>query len=178
MRQQGSVRWRAVVATLAFSLVAAGASAADTVLMSGNWGERACSAWNEDPVLTQELAQSGWVANDAGRGYKIIRLYRRDCSDSPSVELRIGLENGMARCVYGGAVQSDQLERKSDYLMYADTERWQQMGSGDYGPMKAMMLGRLKFQGPRWEAMKNMGPFANFLLIVGKVGGDTAACPG
>ncbi len=178
MRQQWIARWLAVAAALVSGLAAGGAPRAEVVLMSGNWGERACRSWNEDPVLTQELAQSGWVANDAGRGYKIIRLYRSDCSDSPSVELRIGLENGMARCLYGGGVQSGQLERKSDYLMYADTERWQQMGSGDYGPMKAMMLGRLKFQGPRWEAMKNMGPFAEFLLIVGKVGGETAACPG
>jgi hypothetical protein len=27
------------------------------------------------------------------------------------------------------------------------------------------------------EAMGNMGPFANFLLLVGKVPGDTVSCP-
>jgi hypothetical protein len=27
------------------------------------------------------------------------------------------------------------------------------------------------------EAMGNMGPFENFLLLAGKVPGDTAACP-
>jgi putative sterol carrier protein len=61
--------------------------------------------------------------------------------------------------------------------MYAETERWQQMGAGEYGPMKAMMFNRLKFDGPMWEAMKNMGPFKNFLLLVGKVPSDTASCP-
>ena len=53
--------------------------------------------------------------------------------------------------------------------MFADTTRWQEMGAGDYGPMKGMMTGRLKFEGPKFEAMRNMGPFSNFLLLVGKV---------
>ena len=47
------------------------------------------------------------------------------------------------------------------------------MGKGEYGPMKAMMLGRLGFDGPMLEAMGNMGPFANFLLLVGKVPSET-----
>jgi hypothetical protein len=28
------------------------------------------------------------------------------------------------------------------------------------------------------EAMGNMGPFENFLLLVGKVPGDVGSCPG
>jgi putative sterol carrier protein len=43
--------------------------------------------------------------------------------------------------------------------------------------MRAMMFGRLHFDGPMMEAMGNMGPFASFLRLVGKVPGDTAACP-
>jgi putative sterol carrier protein len=43
--------------------------------------------------------------------------------------------------------------------------------------MKAMMSGRLEFSGPKMEAMGNMGPFENFLLLVGKVPGGTQACP-
>jgi putative sterol carrier protein len=62
--------------------------------------------------------------------------------------------------------------------MSAETARWQEMGRGEYGPMKAMMLGRLKFEGPKLEAMGNMGPFENFLLLFGKVPSDTSACPG
>ena len=61
--------------------------------------------------------------------------------------------------------------------MYADTERWREMGAGEYGPMKAMMFGRLQFDGPMWEAMKNMGPFEQFLLLVGKVDASTDSCP-
>jgi putative sterol carrier protein len=49
---------------------------------------------------------------------------------------------------------------------------------GMYGPMRAMMFGRLKFDGPYGEAMSNMGPFESFLLLVGKVPGETTACPG
>jgi putative sterol carrier protein len=44
--------------------------------------------------------------------------------------------------------------------------------------MRAMMLGRLNFEGPKMEAMGNMAPFGGFLLLVGKVPGDWAACPG
>jgi putative sterol carrier protein len=43
--------------------------------------------------------------------------------------------------------------------------------------MWAMVLGRLSFDGPMMEAMGNMGPFGSFLLLVGKVPGDVAACP-
>jgi putative sterol carrier protein len=51
------------------------------------------------------------------------------------------------------------------------------MGKGEYGPMRAMMFRRLKFDGPMMEAMDNMGPFGSFLLLVGKVPGETASCP-
>ena len=61
--------------------------------------------------------------------------------------------------------------------MFADTSRWQEMGEGLYGPMKGMMTGRLKFKGPKFEAMRNMGPFTNFLLLVGKVPGAVDSCP-
>ena len=50
-------------------------------------------------------------------------------------------------------------------------------GRGDYGLMKAMMFGRLESSGPKMEAMGNMGPFENFLLLVGKVPGNTQSCP-
>jgi len=61
--------------------------------------------------------------------------------------------------------------------MWAETGRWIEMGKGEYGPMRAMMFGRLKFDGPMMEAMGNMGPFGSFLLLVGKVPGDVASCP-
>ncbi len=78
---------------------------------------------------------------------------------------------------YGGPIQQDALDRGADYVIHAKTARWVEMGRGEYGPMKAMMLGRLSFSGPYTEAMGNMGPFTNFLLLVGKVPSDTTACP-
>ena len=153
------------------------AQAGEPVLMSGEWGVAACQAWNADPVLTLDLAKSGWIENDKGRGYKIMQVFREDCGDQPTVELRVALEDGAARCIYGGPVQQDKLDRGADYVMHAKTARWIEMGRGDYGPMKAMMLGRLSFSGPYTEAMGNMGPFTNFLLLVGKVPADTQTCP-
>jgi putative sterol carrier protein len=51
------------------------------------------------------------------------------------------------------------------------------MGKGAYGPMRAMMLGRLKFEGPKGVAMKNMGPFEAFLTALGKPSYDASKCP-
>jgi len=153
------------------------AQAAPPVLMSAEWGAAACTAWNADPVLTRDLVESGWIKNDGGRGFKVMQVFREDCGDAPSAELRVSLKDGQAHCVYGGAVQTTKLDSGADYVMFAETKRWLEMGRGEYGPMKAMTFGRLGFKGPKMEAMGNMGPFSNFLLLVGKVESDASSCP-
>lgn len=159
-------------------LSVAAAHAADPVLMSGDWAKAACEAWNADEVLPVKLQESGWIANDKKRGYKLLRIARKDCEGSPQVELRIAVKDGRAQCIAGGAAAPDvKLDDDVDYLMTAKTARWMEMGKGEYGPMKAMMFGRLSFDGPMGEAMGNMGPFESFLLLVGKVPSDSASCP-
>jgi putative sterol carrier protein len=160
-----------------FALTLGGPVSAAPELMSADWAKDACAAWNSDPVLTDKLVESGWVKNDNGRGFKVMQLYRSDCVDKPTAEMRISLKDGKAMCVYGGAVDTRQLDTGSDYVMSAETSRWIEMGKGEYGPMKAMMLGRLGFEGPKMEAMGNMGPFENFLLLAGKVPSEAGACP-
>ena len=167
---------RILIASAA-SLLAAAAVAEEPVLMSAAWAAEACNAWNADDVLTGDLAESGWIENDKGRGYKVMQVYRNDCGEKPTAELRVSLQEGKALCVYGGAIETAEPDSGADYVMNASTERWQEMGADEYGPMKAMMLGRLKFSGPYGEAMGNMGPFKNFLLLVGKVPASTESCP-
>jgi putative sterol carrier protein len=145
--------------------------------MSAPWAEAMCAAWNADAGLTDKLVESGWVGNAGARGYKAMQIYRGDCPKSPRIELQIALKDNKARCVYGGAARTEKLDSGSDYLMWAETPRWREMGAGEYGAMKAMMFGRLNFEGPKMEAMGNMGPFGGFLLLVGKVPGEWAACP-
>ena len=145
-----------------------------TPLMDADWAESTCAAWNADPVLTVDLDK--WIKNDGDRGYKLLRVYRRDCEDSPQIELKIALREGKVECIAGGWASDEELTG-ADYVMSAKTESWQEMGAGGYGPMRGMLTGRLKFVGPKWEAMKNMGPFESFLLLVGKVPGETANCP-
>ena len=154
------------------------APAAAETLMSAAWAEQACAAWNEEPVLTGELLESGWVKNDTGRGYKVIQLYRTDCGADFRVEMQIAAKEEQATCIYGGVVQTPELDSGADYVMHATTTRWQEMGLGKYGPMRAMLFGRLKFSGPKFEAMKNMGPFKQFLLLTGKIPADVSSCPG
>ncbi len=161
----------------AFSLLFASAASAAPVMMSAEWAKGMCDAWNAEPILTGKLMESGWMKNDKGRGYKIMQIYRTECETSPRIEMKVVEKNGKAMCVYGGAVESKQLDLSADYLMWGTTQRWVEMGKGEYGPMKAMMFGRLRFDGPMGEAMGNMGPFESFLLLAGKVPGETASCP-
>ncbi|MDA8109340.1 MAG: SCP2 sterol-binding domain-containing protein [Betaproteobacteria bacterium] len=168
--------WIGMSAAL-LGFAAVGAAHAAPVLMSPDWAKEACAAWNGETKLTDGLVKSGWVENDRNRGYKVIHIYRTDCKDSHPVELRIATKGPAAKCVYGGAIENAKLDGGADYLMHAKTARWVQMGKGDYGPFTAMLTGRLKFEGPKMEAMANMDPFEQFLLLVGKVPSDTGSCP-
>ena len=149
---------------------------AEPVLMSGEWTKGLCQAWNAEPILTGKLTESGWVKNDKGRGFKVIQIYRTDCTKKATSEVRIALKDGKAQCVYGGAAETAKLDLSVDYLMDAETHRWEEMGRGEYGPIRAMMFGRLSFDGPMGEAMGNMGPFEAFLTLVGKVPYDAKTC--
>jgi len=146
-------------------------------LMSVAYIGQFCDAWNADELMTKGLADSEWVDNDGDKGFKIIQLYRLDCPDSPHVEMQFERQDNKAMCVYAGKVENPDLDRSADYEMFAETKRWIEIGNGDYGPMKAMMFGRLKFKGPKIEAMGNMGPFKNFLLLFGHFPSDPAVCP-
>ena len=170
------MRYRTLAAALIAIMLGAPASAAP-ILMSADWAKEACAFWNTDPVLTDKLVESGWVKNDDGRGFKVMQIHRSDCGDKPTAEMRVALKDGKAACVYGGGPETQPLVMGSDYVMTAETGRWVEMGKGEYGPMKAMMFGRLGFDGPMMEAMGNMGPFENFLLLVGKVPGEVGSCP-
>ncbi len=161
------------LALAAVGLVSLSAQAAP--LMSAEWAAQACQSWNGNSILTDELAEK-WIKNDKGRGYKIMHMYRTDCGEASKIEMTISAKNGKALCTYAGKIQHGTLDLDSDYLMHAETKRWKEMGAGEYGPMRAMMFNRLKFEGPKGEAMRVMGPFEQFLLIPGKVPGDES-CP-
>ena len=97
-------------------LVALGATAStaawsdEPAFMSGAWAGAACAAWNQDPILTQDLVKSGWIKNDKGRGFKVMQVYRSDCGDKPTAEMRIALKDAKASCVYGGAPETAKLD--------------------------------------------------------------------
>ena len=98
---------------------------ATPVMMSSEWGSAVCDAWNQDSVLTDELASSGWVDNNAGRPSKVMHVYRSDCGDEPTAEIRIAPVDGKAQCVYGGAVETTTLNKVVPVLFSpARSERW------------------------------------------------------
>ena len=157
--------------------VSAGAQAG--TFMDADWAARMCAAWNKSSDLTTGLGGDAWAANDAGRGYKVIQLYREKCGDGSKVELELTNKDGKSHCTYGGAVKHAKLNYDVDYLMYATDEDWNCMGEGSFGcgAMGAMMTGKLNFKGPKSEAMGVMGPFDAFLVGTGKVPGDKTSCP-
>jgi len=153
------------------------ATAATPVFMSAEWAKAACDAWNQDKGLTEKLKESKWVDNHGDKAYKVMQIYREGCATSPRVEMHIADQDGKAMCTYGGPAKTTDLNKKTDYLMWATDDHWARMGDGRDGPMKAMMFGRLNFKGPKMEAMGNMGPFAGFLTLTGKVPSDRSKCP-
>jgi len=140
-------------------------------LMSADWATQACQAWNNNPALTDELAEK-WIKNDKGRGYKVIHMFRSDCGVDSKVEMKIVPQDGKALCAYGGKVANASLDYDVDYQMNATTQNWK----SDMNPASAMMFGALKFDGPKMEAMSVMGPFKGFMTLASKVPGE-AACP-
>ena len=166
-----------VSALLGSSMCAAQAES----FMDDAWAKQACAAWNQNATLTTDLGgQGGWVSNNGGKGYKVLQMYRDGCGAASRVELHIAPKDGKAMCVYGGAAQTTKLNADVDYLMHATDSDWSCMGKGSWGcgAMGAMMSGKLQFQGPKMEAANVMGPFGDFLLLTGKVGGNMNTCPG
>jgi putative sterol carrier protein len=142
------------------------------VFMGPKYAKELCEVWNKTPRLTEELGKSeSWTAVPERK----IFLYREDCSPDKQIQLTIRNEGNKAVCVYGGPAKDKR--GKDDFLLYAQTKRWEEMGRGEYGPMRAVMFGRLKFEGPKGVAMKNMGPFEAFLTALGKPSYDASKCP-
>ncbi|EIJ33967.1 SCP2 sterol-binding domain-containing protein [Thiothrix nivea] len=145
------------------------------------WAKQACAAWNADSTLTAGLVDTdgySWIGNDNKRGYKLIQMYRTDCGESTKVQLNIALQDGKATCIYGGSPDGKTMDSSYDYLMHATDADWTCMGEGKFGcgAMGAMGTGKLKFNGPKMEAMKVMSPFENFLKLTGKVAGTKTEC--
>jgi putative sterol carrier protein len=171
------MKQQALIATLflgAMSINAQGAT-----FMDAAWASQLCKAWNSNGTLTGKLGGDAWAANDAGRGYKTIQMYRDHCGLGSKVELKITNKDGKAVCVRGGTVENKSPNYDVDYLMHASDEDWACMGEGKFGcgAMGAMTTGKLKFSGPKGEAMSVMGPFNDFLKLTGSIPGDKGACP-
>jgi putative sterol carrier protein len=157
---------------LLVSLALVGSAMSTNVFMGPEYAKELCEVWNKTPKLTEELGKSeSWISVPERK----IFLYREDCSPDKQVQLTIKNEGNKAVCVYGGPAKDKR--GKDDFLLYAESKRWEEMGRGEYGPMKAMTLGRLKFEGSKEVAMKNMGPFEAFLTAVGKPPYDASKCP-
>jgi putative sterol carrier protein len=146
--------------------------------MSAEWANQLCNAWNNNTTLTSKLGD-GWASNDDGRGFKTIQMYRDKCGLSSKVELKIENQGGKAICTHGGQVTNSSPDYGVDYLMHATDDNWTCMGEGKSGcgAMGAMMTGKLKFSGPKMEAMGVMGPFNDFLVLTGQIPGDKSTCP-
>ncbi|MGB5505910.1 MAG: SCP2 sterol-binding domain-containing protein [Sulfurovum sp.] len=153
-------------------------SAMATEFMDQTWAKDMCNAWNKSSTLTSGLAE--WSTNNKDRGYKLIQIYRTQCDSKSKIQLNIANKDGKAMCVYGGKPDGKKVDTDVDYIMNASDEDWTCMGKGSFGcgAMGAMMSGKLKFTGPKGEAMTVMGPFGAFLELTGSVAGTKSeTCP-
>lgn len=82
--------------------------------MSAPFAHAMCTAWNADATLTEKLVESGSMKNDAGCGFKLMQIYRSDYPTSARIEMQIALEDGQAKCVYGGAARATPLDGGAD----------------------------------------------------------------
>ncbi|WP_226832687.1 SCP2 sterol-binding domain-containing protein [Acidithiobacillus sulfurivorans] len=140
------------------------AASTTPAFMSPAWAKELCTAWNNNPTLTEKLAGS-WIKNNGGKGYKLMEVSDSSMKTTPPIQLEIAAKDGKAECTYGGAIKVADLNYSYDYKMWATTHDWHHMGS----PAMAMMFGRLNFKGPKMEAMENMGPFSEFLKLIKEV---------
>lgn len=164
-----------LVTTVAIGLTS---SAISAEFMDQSWAKNMCDAWNKSDTLTTGLAK--WSTNNKDRGYKLIQIYRTQCDTKSKIQLNIINKDGKAICEYGGKPDGKKIDYDVDYLMHADDEDWTCMGEGSFGcgAMGAMMSGKLKFTGPKGEAMTVMGPFGSFLELTGSVAGTKSeTCP-
>ncbi len=150
---------------------------AQAEFMDAAWAAQACEAWNQSEPLTVKLGKK-WVKNDGDRGFKVIRMYRTECGEETAVQMTIVEQDGKASCSYGGQPDDKEFNKKMDYLMHATDDHWTCIGKSKFGcgAMGAMMSGKLKFTGPKMEAMSVMGPFGAFLKLTGEIAGEKTAC--
>lgn len=153
--------------------------AANAAFMDSDWAQKACDGWNASDTLTTELAGEAWMDNNGDRGYKLVQMYRSECGEDTMIQLTIEPKDGKAMCTYGGKPDGKAFNKKFDYVMNAKDKHWTCIGAGKFGcgAMGAMSTGKLKFKGPKMEAMNVMGPFGSFLRLTGEISGDKGACP-
>ena len=163
--------------SIALALAAISSSAMAVDYMDASWAKQACDSWNLNPTLTTKL--SDWIKNDKKRGYKLVQMYRTQCGEKSKVQLTIANKDGKAMCIYGGKPDGKKLDYSVDYVMHATDKNWECMGKGSWGcgAMGAMASQKLKFNGPKMEAMGVMGPFGQFLRLAGTIPGNKNARP-
>ncbi len=132
--------------------------------MDEEYARQFCELWNKTPTLTEGLSK--WSKKTGDKGYRIIRFYRQDCGGvEKAVELHIAPKDKKAVCIYGGKAT----DQKADFLMFATDKNWKSLAKGEFGFLGMGIMSKMTFEGSKWEAMQNMGPFKAFLLNLDKV---------
>lgn len=132
--------------------------------MDQEYARQFCDLWNKTKTLTEGLSK--WSKKTGEKGYRIIRFYRQDCGGAEkAIEVHIAPKEGKAVCIYGGKATSE----KPDFLMFATDKNWKSLAKGEFGFLGMGIMKKMTFEGSKWEAMQNIGPFKAFLLNLDKV---------
>ena len=125
--------------------------------------DKLASDYNAGPTAA-ELVASGWAGNDGGRGFKVIQIVVEGTDMTAELHL-----DGTGKIVKYNRGLPTKVNFDFDYKMTSTKDGWAEMATGKNGPMYHMtpFVGSLSFEGPMKEAMGNMGPFAQFLIVIG-----------
>ena len=125
--------------------------------------DKLASDYNAGPTAA-ELVASGWAGNDGGRGFKVIQIVVEGTDMTAELHL-----DGTGKIVKYNRGLPTKVNFDFDYKMTSTKDGWAEMATGKNGPMYHMtpFVGALSFEGPMKEAMGNMGPFAQFLIVIG-----------
>ncbi|QHE73790.1 MULTISPECIES: SCP2 sterol-binding domain-containing protein [Rhodococcus] len=121
-------------------------------LLSEEWIKEYGELWNATPETTE------------GTSDLTVTIVYRVAEDTDNRRAQINVKNG--EVVYAGAVQED---KEPDFTLTAKLDVWRQFADGKLRAQKAIMMKKLKFDGPLLVALSHLSGLEAALWLFGRV---------
>ncbi|AII11491.1 SCP2 sterol-binding domain-containing protein [Rhodococcus opacus] len=121
-------------------------------LLSEDWIKEYGELWNQAPETT------------GGTADLTITIIYRLAEDPDSRRAQLDIKEGIV--VYAGAVQDD---KTPDFVLTAKLDVWRQFADGKLRAQRALMMKKLKFDGPLMVALSHIPGLEAALGLFGRV---------